>query len=111
MEEGLTGEVGAEVARDTIWASTRVLIRDLVDVAVASVVTSEVVLAVMDMEVAVADVEVMPRTGATTTTAMGTMPLDVDVALTEEGMLAAGVVGLLAGSASIRRPRLQTIPS
>jgi len=111
MEEGLTGAVGAEVARDTIWASTRVLIRDLVDMAVASVVTNKVVLAVMDMEVAVADMEVMPRTGATMTTAMGTMPLDVDVALTEEGMLAAGVVGVLAGSVSTRRPRLQTIPS
>jgi len=111
MEEGMTGAVGAEVARDTIWASTRVLIRDLVDMDVALVVSSEVMLAVMDMEVAVVDMEAMPRTGATTTTAMGTMPLDVDVALTEEGMLAAGVVGVLAGSVSTRRPPLQTIPS
>jgi len=105
------GTVGAEVARDTIWASTRLLIRDLVDVAVASVVTSEVVLVVMDMEVAVADVEAMLHMGATTTTAMGTMPLDMDVALIEEGMLAVGVVGVLASSVSTRRPRLQTIPS
>jgi hypothetical protein len=100
MEDGLAGAVGAEVAWDTILGSTRALIRDMEDMAVAMVATSEVVGVALAMEVAVVTMAAM-ATGATMTLAMGSRLLAVDVAPTEEDTPTVVVVGVLAGSISM----------
>jgi hypothetical protein len=91
-EEGLEAAVGAKVAWDTTLASTRALIQVLTDVAVAMMATREVVGAVSAMEEAVVAKAAM-ATGATTTTAMGSMLAVVGVTHTEEDMVVAVVGG------------------
>jgi hypothetical protein len=101
MEEGLEAAVGAEVAWHTTLASTRALIRVLADVAMAMVATREVMGAVSAMEESVV-AKVDMATGATTTTATGSMLMVAGVARTEEDAVVT-VVGGLAGNISTLR--------